>query len=172
MKQSRLQLIALLIFILSACERNDIQPTGTLPAYKHPVPHTGNHWGNAIQSNDSAEAVQLGYQFPPLPDPLITYPHLNYNTGVATYDTVTSTYTITQSGNYTISASSYRDLIAGDSSDLCLSVNGITVYSTGFVQSVPIAFVTNQHLFQNDVIYIRTSTGHGVYQGGIFKLSK
>lgn len=166
-KSSMKYLIILSLFFLS-CQKENNNPLGFSAPRQAPHPLNWHH-GNAMQNQDSASAYANSYLFPPLFSDSISYHQLVYNTGF-TYDTVTSSYTITQSGNYTIEATCYRNV--GDTADLQLSVNGITVYSTGLVGDYPTGFITNQHLMNGDVLYIRTSTYQGVDIGGVFTIKR
>ncbi len=154
----------------TSCEQADLQPTGKTE-YRQAAHPPNWHHGNAMQSQDSALIMQTMYQFPPLPNDSIKYTSVLYNTGIVLYDTLNGYAIIQQTGNYTIEASCYRYFL-GDSVDLQLSVNGLTVYSTGLLPDCPISFTTNVHLFASDTVYIRTGTWRGVETGGVLKISR
>ncbi len=157
----------LLLLAIYGCEKSIVTPQQTNVTSKQ-LNH-GNHFGNSMRSQDSACAMQTWYQFPPLPSDSIFYPHIVYSTGIP-YDTLTSTYTIAQSGNYTVEASAYRYLT--DSTDLKLFVNGSEISTTGLLFQNYFSFVVNVHLFNGDEVNIRTSTAHTVEPNGVFKIKR
>lgn len=130
----------------------------------------GHHRG----VRDSASASQPNYEFPPLVSDTVRFSHPLFNSGLASYDSAQSTYTILLNGNYTVDVTCFRDTPnPAPATNLMLYVNGNLVYDTGFPSPATgiISIQHFMHLFPNDVVYVRTQDCyHTVMPGGTFSI--